>query len=380
MTGAAIISRIALLVFLGLCGSFPLSSLHAESGVPSNDGHANTGADGAPAPAAAATGNGSFRVDAGAFRSEENARSRCEPLIAKGFPLAVVRGLGGQGRPLFFCRSPLLMPHADAQAVAARLRTDESLRDVMVTWEQGAGMRQVKALPQALPVRHAARPQPEKAREAIALDPALKADFEQFMSDRDSALEYSFRADFERFMAERGATPPEAAPATQASDRSPAGQKPKDPGGDRPAPPLAAATAAVAATSAGRGIAGSSSSAAATALGGNWCGELTLYKGLAPQTWEFLAAQRVRIRFPVVAGASRGAMRSKEENVELTPDRRVRLVSDGDIFRSEAVYEIDGPRLRGVSYRRVDKRTGEERNAVPDTLTRCGGDGMSSSS
>jgi hypothetical protein len=61
----------------------------------------------------------------------------------------------------------------------------------------------------------------------------------------------------------------------------------------------------------------------------------------------------------------------------------VRLVSDGDLFRSEAVYEIDGPRLRGVSYRRVDKRTGEERSAVPDTLTRCGaaaGGGMASNS
>jgi hypothetical protein len=106
-------------------------------------------------------------------------------------------------------------------------------------------------------------------------------------------------------------------------------------------------------------------------LEGDWCSDLVIYEGLPPLQWALVSPQRMRISYPVLAGASRGEVRTKEEAIQPLDDGKVRLVTDNPRFFAETVYAVERRALRGVSERRVDKATGVEKTVVPDSFRRC---------
>jgi hypothetical protein len=106
-------------------------------------------------------------------------------------------------------------------------------------------------------------------------------------------------------------------------------------------------------------------------LEGDWCSDLVIYDGLPPLQWALVSPQRMRISYPVLAGTSRGEVRTKEEAIQPLDDGKVRLVTDNPKFFAETVYAVERRALRGVSQRRVDKATGVEKTMVPDSFRRC---------
>ena len=74
------------------------------------------------APTKGSPNNARYWVQSGAFKSRTNAEARCDLLKKSSYRFAVQSGPGGDGEPLFFCRSSQVLPYEKAVALAKQLR------------------------------------------------------------------------------------------------------------------------------------------------------------------------------------------------------------------------------------------------------------------
>lgn len=79
-----------------------------------------------------------YWVQSGAFKSEANARTRCDMLKKRGYRFAMQSGVDGKGDHLFFCRSSRTLAYEKAVALAKRLRLKEPRDAVLVLWRPNA--------------------------------------------------------------------------------------------------------------------------------------------------------------------------------------------------------------------------------------------------
>jgi hypothetical protein len=262
---------------------------------------------------AAEAAPGAYAVQVGAFRSKANARAFCAGFAAKGYPFKVQEAPGTSGAPLFRCRSAASPSHDKAEALAQRFRSAEGQAAIVVA-VAAAAPASARVVPRTPPSKKhgesAAPPQ-----EAVHISPELQRSFQQF---------------FKQLAAER------KQPAAAAKPE----EKPLD----------------------------------VASLGGTWCSDLALYRGLPPLSWQVTSPHTVKFTFPILAGSSRGQLQSIEQKVEILPGRRVKLEDDTQTAHTETIYRlVDGRQLNGLTYRRTDKQTGETTTMKPDSFRRCDG-------
>jgi hypothetical protein len=85
-----------------------------------------------PTSAANAQSAARYWVQSGAFKSEANARARCDVLKKNGYRFAVQSGVDSRGDHLFFCRSSQTLAYEKAATLAKRLRLKEPRDAVLV--------------------------------------------------------------------------------------------------------------------------------------------------------------------------------------------------------------------------------------------------------
>jgi hypothetical protein len=84
-----------------------------------------------------------YWVQSGAFKSEANARARCDLLKKRGYRFAVQSGVDSQGDNLFFCRSFQALTYEKGTILAKRLRLKEP-RDAVLVLRRPDGLSQRK--------------------------------------------------------------------------------------------------------------------------------------------------------------------------------------------------------------------------------------------
>ena len=142
----------------------------------------------AAAPAAAEPA--SFFIQTGAYATEALAEKHCAPLAQLGFPLAVTQDETPGGRRLWFCRSEDRYARAPAEEILAAVREQEGHDDAILVRDE--------------------RNEPRRLSEAVA----------SFLEGETGAISPSLRADFEAFMREQETAPP-AEPPTPAKPAAP---------------------------------------------------------------------------------------------------------------------------------------------------------------
>lgn len=83
------------------------------------------GAGAKPTSAPKAKSEARYWVQSGAFKSNPNARARCDLLKKRGYRFAVQSGVDSNGDHLFFCRSSQALAYEKAVTLAKRLRLQE---------------------------------------------------------------------------------------------------------------------------------------------------------------------------------------------------------------------------------------------------------------
>lgn len=269
-----------------------------------------------------------FFVQAGAFRSQANAASRCAELARKGYRVRVTGNPDKGEDQLFFCRLSRVYSQSRAAAVASRLR-EVGLGPVIVV--PAPSRVASTAAPSGVVSQPRAKPPPARA-DKPALPPAP------------------------------GGTGIETGQIGQAPAPEPKLPEPPRPSIEARQIARVPAPTAMAPEPPPR-------PGELEKLSGRWCGDRVIFGRAGPQIWK-LTGNRAKITVPAVAGATDRAPIALEGQAELLADR-VKLVLDDPAGESETIYRIDGKMLRGVSYQRIIKASGMKQVSIPDDLSRC---------
>jgi hypothetical protein len=105
------------------------------------------------------------------------------------------------------------------------------------------------------------------------------------------------------------------------------------------------------------------------ALSGAWCGDPAIYGDEPLQIWT-VTNNRATLR---LSGQTTPDRKPEEfqDNIKLLSDHTIQLTDDTPTYHSEAIYELDGVVLTGISYHQDMKNGGMSLSTVPDTLHRC---------